>query len=216
MTGSSPISAKGTTEYPLKAMPADKFDGMVARLIRLESPAAIKPAETGDGGADMALPRAGGGYERCWQSKHFPGAINWTECDKSLAAARANWGPARYTFCFPRDLNAREQRTFDRHFRGPDMDIDVDQWNGTELQARLAGSDAGRRVARTFCDDIEVDREKTYQAIEAGGRLDTTGDALDRFSNIGRYLAGKDPFFRYPSAIHEPDGTGPGVTPGPS
>jgi hypothetical protein len=39
----------------------------------------------------MALPRAGGGYERCWQSKYFCGPINWTKSDKSLASALENW-----------------------------------------------------------------------------------------------------------------------------
>ena len=55
-------------------------------------------------GADMALPKQDGGYERCWQSKHFPRKIAWEKCKDSLAAAEKHWSPRHYTFCFPRNL----------------------------------------------------------------------------------------------------------------
>ena len=73
-------------------------------------------------------------------------------------AARTNWNPGHYTFVFPPELNVGEQQTFDRTLRGPDADITVDYWNGEELQFRLSGSDDGQRVARTFFDDVELDR----------------------------------------------------------
>jgi hypothetical protein len=187
---------------------------MNGRLIRLEFPDAVQPAKTSDGGADMVLPKAGGGYERCWQSKHFPNVINWTQCKKSLAAARRNWNPARYTFCFPLALTVGEQKTFDRHFRGADVGIVVDQWNGEELQARLVGSDAGQRVARTFFQDVELDKENVNRAIEVGGRLDSTDDALDRLGNVGGFLASRDAFFSYPAATHEAGGPAQPLTPG--
>lgn len=213
MTDSKPVRAKGTTRYDLVGMPDEDFEAMNARLIRLEFPKAVKPANTRDGGADMVLPRAGGGYDRCWQSKHFPNAINWTKCKESLAAAKENWkGIAEYTFCFPRELTNAEQKTFDKHFRGPDADIEVNYWNGDELQARLTGSDEGQRIARTFFEDVELDRENVYRAIEAGGRLDTPQDALDRLGNIGGFLASKDAYFSYPATTHESDEPGPPLT----
>lgn len=208
------IRAKGATRYDLVGMSDEKFESMCARLIRLEFPDAFKPADTSDGGADMALPKDGGGYVRCWQSKHFRRNVPWTKCQKSLAAARKNWDPEHYTFCFPRELTIGEQKTFDKHFRGPDTDIKVDYWNGEELQARLNGSDEGQRVGRTFFEDTELDRENTYRALEAGGRLDTPMDALDRLTNIGGFLAGKDAYFSYPAVTHETDGSAPPVTPG--
>jgi len=214
MSGSEKIIPKGPTHYDLKGMPDEEFESLVARLIRIEFSKAVKPAQTGDGGADMALPGDGNTYERCWQSKHFPGAINWTKCKTSFEDAVKHWNPSHYTFCFPRDLTITEQKTFDKHFRNPGIEIEVDYWNGEELQARLIGSDEGQRVAQTFFQDVELDRMKTYQAIEAGGRLDTVEDGLDRLSNIGGFLAGKDAFFSYPAVTHEADGAAPGVTPG--
>jgi hypothetical protein len=208
------ILAKGATRYDLVEMPDEEFESMCARLIRLEFPAAFKPADTFDGGADMALANDDGGYIRCWQSKRFRSNVPWTKCKKSFAAACTNWNPEHYTFCFPRELTIGEQKTFDKHFRRPATDIKVDYWNGEELQARLNGSDEGQRVARTFFDDVALDRENTYRAIEAGGRLDTPMDALDRLSNIGGFLAGKDAYFSYPSATHEAEGPSPPVTPG--
>lgn len=53
-----------------------------------------------------------------------------------------------------------------------------------------------------------------YQAIEAGGRLHTPEDALDRALNLGRFLSGQDAYFSYPGATHEVSGPGPPVTPG--
>ena len=213
MTDADPIAAKGPRRYDLLGMGDEAFETMNARLIRLEFPAAFKPSNTKDGGADMVLPKDGG-YERCWQSKHFSKNINWTQCKESLAAARNNWNPSHYTFCFWRELTDPEQKTFDKHFRGANMDILVDHWNGNEIQARLISSDQGQRVARTFFEDAELDRENVYRAIEAGGRLDTTEDAVDRLSNIGGFLASKDAYFSYPATTHEAGGPVPPVTPG--
>jgi hypothetical protein len=215
MADSTPIRRKGTTHYDLLGMGDEEFERMNGRLIRLEFPRALKPANTRDGGADMALPRSGGGYERCWQSKHFPRGIHWASCERSLRDALVNWtGITEYTFVFPRELTANEQKTFDRKFRGPDAEIEVNYWNGEELQARLTESDAGRRVARTFFQEVELDVERLNRAIEVGGRLDAARDALDRLGNIGGFLASSDAFFSYPAATHEADGAGPPPTPG--
>lgn len=209
------IRAKDATAYDLVGMPDARFELMVFRLVRLEFPRVFKPANTLDGGADVVLPRdAGSGYERCWQSKHFPRAISWEKCLASLAAAREHWEPEHYTFVFPRELTSREQKTFDRHFRSPDADITVDHWNGEELQFRLCGSDEGQRVALTFFHHAVDDHKRTLQAIEAGGSLESPDDVLDRVLNIGGSLAGRDDFFTYPGAFHETDEDGPPLTPG--
>ena len=207
------LKAKGPTQFDLLGMSDGAFESMNARLIRLEFPTAVKPANVSDGGADMVLPRKeGAGYARCWQSKHYPKNIRWAKCEKSLADARKHWNPERYTFIFPRELTVGEQKTFDEKFGS--LDIPVDYWNGEELQTRLTGSDAGERVARHFFDDAELDRERTYQAIEAGRRLDTLNDGLDRLANLGRFAAERDAYFSYPGVTHEQDGPGPPLTPG--
>lgn len=205
---------KGASTYPLCAMGDEQFELMNARLIRLAFPRAFKPAATHDGGADMVLPAHGGGYERCWQSKHYPGRIDWRKCKDSLVAAEKNWKPSHYTFCFPRELTIREQKTFDKHFYSPDAQILIDQWNGEEIQARLAGSSKGQRIARTFFADVELERESVNRAIEVGGRLETTEDALNRIGNVGGFLASKDAYFSYPAVTHEAEGPGPPITPG--
>ncbi len=210
----SPVSAqkeilpKRPIQYGLLRQPAEDFESLVARLVRLECPTAIKLARTSDGGADMVLPADGDeGYDRCWQTKHFPAGISWAKCKDSLRAAREHWNPAHYTFVFPRELTKTEQKTFKNHFGG--LDITVDYWNGDRLQGLLTGSEEGQRVARTFFDDVELDKENLQRSIEVGGRLDSPDDALDRLSNVGGFLASGDAYFSYPAVTHESDGPSP-------
>ena len=47
-----PIRSKGATHYDIVGMSDEKFEAMMARLVRLELPEARRPAATGDGGAD--------------------------------------------------------------------------------------------------------------------------------------------------------------------
>jgi hypothetical protein len=199
----TPVSHRGPVEYDLVGMPDPDFDRLCYRLIRLEHPNAIKPTESGDGGADALLPAPGAGYERAWQAKHYPKAIRWTECRKSFEDAIANYEPAAYTFCFPRDLSGREQQTFDKHFRNGRVEIPVDFWNGSEIQARLTESDAGKRVAAHFFKDDADQLKAIERAALAKGELSTVGDALERMNPIGGFLAGSDPYFSYPAAIYE-------------
>lgn len=214
MSSPRQIQPKRPTQYNLLVQPAEDFEKMIARLVLLEFPTAIKPATTSDGGADMLLPAAEGhdGYDRCWQAKHFPAGISWAKCKESLKGAREHWDPAHYTFAFPRDLTKTEQKTFRRHFGG--LDIMVDYWNGDRLQGLLTGSDEGQRVARTFFDDVEMDKKNLQRSIEVGGRLDSVDDALDRLSNVGGFLASGDAYFSYPAVTHETDGPGPSAASG--
>jgi hypothetical protein len=215
VTDPNPSRPKGATSYDIIGMGDEDFETMNALLIELEFPEAFKPAKTLDGGADMVLRTSDGtGYERCWQSKHYPGKIRWDECKASLASAQEHWKPERYTFIFPRELNVTEQKTFDRHFRGPNADIDVDHWTGARLQGRLIGSSGGQRIAKGIFEDIEFEREDFKRAVAAGGPLASTEDAVDRLLNVGGFLASKDAYFSYPAATHEADGPGPPVTPG--
>jgi hypothetical protein len=197
------VKARGPVEYDLAGMPDKQFDLLCFRLIRLEHPDAIKPKEAGDGGADVLLPKPGGGYGRAWQAKHFPNRIGWPACRKSLADAIKNYKPDRYTFCFPRDLSGTEQRTFDKHFRNSEIQIPVDFWNGSELHSRLTESDAGTTVADHFFKDDADQLEAIKRAALAKGELSTMGDALERMNPIGDFLAKKDPFYSYPAAIYE-------------
>lgn len=143
----------------------------------------------------------GDGYERCWQSKNYPGSMHWGKCEKSLSDAREHWNPKHYTFVFPRELSAKEHKTFQEKFG--EFGIKVDYWNSLELESRLLSSSEGGRIARAFFDSPELERERTYQAIETGGRLDTPFDALYRNVSLGAFLADRDPYFSYPTSTHE-------------
>lgn len=211
MTDQRRIPPKRQKQYDLLNQDDKAFEAMVARLVRLQYPEAFKPANTGDGGADMVLQGARGrpGHERCWQAKHYPNRIGWPKCKNSLAAAKKHWQPRHYTFVFPRDLTVTEQKTFRKHFGGEDFTVDY--WNGDRIQGLLTSSPEGERVARNFFEDVELDKENINRAIEVSGRLDTPEDALDRLSNVGGYLASSDAYFSYPSSIQETDG--PGHTP---
>lgn len=151
----------------------------------------------------MVQPGPGGAYERCWQVKHFTGAINWAKCRESLDRANTTWKPARYTFCFPRDLTFKEQETFDKHFSTGGESVDVDHWSGDAILALLTGSAEGERVARTFFNDPELDMDKVIRVVRAQGPLETGEDALERLVPVGQFLASSDAYFAYPAATHE-------------
>jgi len=195
-------------------MPDAEFEAMCYRLIGLEHPDAIRPKAPGDGGADIVLSGPGTTYARCWQVKHFTGAINWTQCRESLDRAKRTWKPTQYTFCFPRDLSFKEQDTFDGHFRGQEEGVEVDHWSGDAILARLLGSGAGERVARTFFNDPELDMTKVMNAIRAQGPLETAEDALERLIPVGEFLARSDAYFAYPAATHETGQPGHAPPPG--
>jgi hypothetical protein len=201
-----PLKPRGSTAYDFKAMTDADFDRMCFRLIHLEFPDAIKPAEVGDGGADALLPKPGGGYARAWQAKHYPAGIKWGECKKSLADALKNYHPDRYTFCFPRPLTKRELGTFDKHFRNAESPIPVDHWNSEELAIRLGRSPEGLVIARHFFADDSDQLEAIKRAAIAKRSLDTPSDALEHLRPAGELLASSDPYFSYPAAVYREGG----------
>jgi hypothetical protein len=196
--------------------PSD-FESLCCRLIRLEYPSStnlIRPRAPGDGGADMVLPDTGSSTQRAWQVKHFAGAINWTDCKKSLAKAKETWKPTRYTFCFPRDLTYNEQKTFNAHFRDDAETVDVDFWAEEAITAKLLGSDAGERVARTFFNDPELDLRTLENTMRAGGALGTAPDIFDRLLPVGEQLSRNDAYFSYLVSGHDARTPGHQLPPG--
>jgi hypothetical protein len=154
----------------------------------------------------FSYPRPGRDNERAWQAKHYPDSIRWDKCKISLADAIKNYEPDAYTFCFPRDLSGTEQKTFDKHFRNAQISIPVDFWNGSEIQARLTETDAGKTVAGHFFDNDGETLQEIKRAALAKGELSTVGDALERMNPIGEFLGKSDPYYSYPAAIYEADG----------
>jgi hypothetical protein len=200
--GKELVAARGPLQYDLLGMPHEQFDLLCYRLLRLEYPKIIKPAESSDGGADALLPKEEGGYEHAWQMKHYPKAINWTKCKESFASALDNYSPQGYTFLFPRSLTITEQKTFDKHFRSTKIQIPVDFINGAEIQARLDESDDGRRIAKHFFKDDGDVLEEIKRFAQAGGALEKPEDAMARMKSIGDYLAASDPYFSYAGSVY--------------
>lgn len=208
---------KGPDDFDFLSMNDEDFELMNFLLVRLEFERTFKPANVRDGGADTLQrnQQKQTKYDRCWQSKHYPKAIAWAKCEKSLEQARDTWHPKHYTFIFPRDLTVTQEKTFARKFG--DAEITIDYWNASELYARLIGSDGGERIARWFFHSSELERKEMFAAIAAsagGGPIHNVSEALDRLRNVGAYLADRDPFFHYPAAIHPHGGPAPGITPG--
>jgi len=214
MGDDQPLRPKIPTSFDILAMPDEYFERMCFELIRLEFPEVVKPPNTRDGGADAGLPRDGGGYSRCWQAKHFPGGINWTNWKKSFSAARENWAMEEYTFCIPRELKETERKTFDKHFRQSGAKVKVNYWSAAALHARLTGSDEGLRVARTFFDHSDLENDRVLRAVQADGMLDTVDDALDRMDPVGNFLQTRDAYFHYPASTQSSELPGTSPPPG--
>lgn len=201
----TPIAPRGPVEYDLLRMHDEDFEAMCHRLVRLEFPAAEKPAKSGDGGADILLPKSGGGFERAWQSKHYPKQIRWAECQKSFDDAVRNYNPESYVFCFPRDLSGKEIRTFNSRFRNGQVRVSVSYWGKSEILARLTESPEGRAIAKHFFGDDGDAIADIKRTVDAGGKLESANDALARLKPVAEYFNASDPYFSYAGSSF-PDG----------
>ncbi len=190
----------------------EDFQELCVRLIRLEFPEA-RSTENPDGGADAVLARPGGGWERAWQAKRYTNNVYWSKCRESLDRAVDTYKIGRMTFCFARDLTARQHTQFQEKLVGRHPGVVVDFWDLSELRARLDGSEEGKRVARHYFADSAQNAELMARAFRAGGPLETAGNAVERAQPIGEFLSRNDPFFSYPSHQFE-DGIQMPLTPG--
>lgn len=214
---SARFKPKGPDDFDFLGMPDEDFELMNFLLVRLDFERTFKPANVRDGGADTVQRNHDkqSKYDRCWQSKHFPKRIGWAKCEQSLQEALNSWHPEHYTFIFPRDLTEAEEKTFAKKFG--DAEITVDYWNGSELYARLIGSDDGERIARWFFHSSQLERKEMFAAIAAGaggGPVHNVSEALERLRNVGAYLVDRDPFFDYPTSVHRHGGASQPTAPG--
>jgi hypothetical protein len=156
-----------------------------------------------DGGTDTLLPALGhAGYQRGWQAKRYTGNIAWSKCKESLDRAVETYEIRHLTFCFSRNLTVGQEKLFVKHLVGRHAGVAVDYWNGSELTARLTGTEEGRRVARHFFGDRDV-LERIERSQRAGGPLTTEADAHERLFAVGDFMAAGDPYFAYTTSVGE-------------
>jgi hypothetical protein len=203
MASSGP-SPRRVREYPLTSLSAEDFAGLCHRLVLIEHPAAECPAATGDGGADGLLSDGAAGWSRAWQHKRFTRSPHWVQCEKSLDDAVKNYGVSRVTFCFPRDLGHAALKTFNERLGKRHPGVTVDHWSASKLVALLEGREQGRRVARSFFNNVDSEVERISRAQGAQGILEDIDDVHERLSPIGDFLATRDAYFAYPSSTLDP------------
>jgi len=186
------LSPRHVRDYPLVDLPAEDFATLCHRLVLIEHPDAVGPAATGDGGADTVLADGVGGWSRAWQHKRFRGSPHWVQCEKSLDDAVANYGVRHVTFCFPRDLGHAALTTFAERLSKRHPGVTVDHWSASKLRALLEGSEQGRRVARSFFNNVDSEVERLSRAQGAQGILEGADDVHDRLAPVGDFLATRD------------------------
>ncbi len=173
----------------------ERFEQLVASLVFAEEPDAEKPSAP-DGGADVLVPARRGWPARIWQVKHYPDAISWSKCEKSLDDAVKNYDPEKVVFVFPRNLSASRRRDFEQRLVARHPDVDVRHWGLTHIQERLA---ANADIAqRYFGDKVDDVLPAVLRAVAQGGKeLQTTRDLADRAFALADFADTVDPSFEY-------------------
>lgn len=207
-----PVPPLGPRPFDLHRLSDQEFEELCFRLVRIEAPGASATANP-DGGADALMRSPGGGFGRAWQAKHHTSGISWSKCRESLDRVVEVFGVEWVTFCFPVDLTKDLHLRFDAELCRRHSGVRVDSWDASDLQARLAVSKEGQRVARHYFGDPSAAPELITRAIRAGGNLASVEDAIERLRPIGEFLDGHDPFFVYPHYQY-PNGEGPPPAPG--
>jgi hypothetical protein len=156
-------AALGPRRFDFRSIDPLDFEELCFALVRLEFPAAVRVAAP-DKGVDVLVPAAGSEPARGFQAKRYVDQISWPECRKSLDAAVQGHTVGRLTFCFARDLTAKQLSLFDKHLRARHPGVSVDCWGASELTARMTGTEEGRLVAARFFGDPVRDAEAIARA----------------------------------------------------
>jgi len=134
-----------------------------------------------------------------WQAKRYPSAINWKECEESLAAAIERWQPSKVVFCFPRDLSQQLEGSFEaklvQHPAAQKEGVQVGLWNLSELMRRLNQHEDLR--SRFFGREQEGTMAALERAMKSGGRLETGADLLERAKTLSEFADQQDVNFTY-------------------
>jgi hypothetical protein len=203
----------GPRRLDLTALSPDDFELLCAWVVAISHPDAMHVANP-DGGADTALRRDEGGWQRCWQAKRFTGSIKWPQCKESLDDAVKTYdGITHYTFCFARNLTVNQEKLFEKHLIGRCPGVKVDHWNQSRIELALFSTPQGERIVRHFFGDPAIDTRALMRALRASGSLETGEDVLDRLAAVAEHIAAGDPLYQYVQVSTEADGPLPGLTP---
>jgi hypothetical protein len=201
---------RGRPQFDFTRIGDEDFELLCFLVVLLDHPDAerLRPP---DHGADAALesPTAGR-YQRCWQFKHYTNnQIAWNKCEESLDRAVQAYGMPHFTFVFARDVTGTQKRTFRTRLQRRHASVKVDHIGSSQLVAKLLSGEQGARIANHFFEDPSTNAQTLMAAIRSGGALEHGSDAHARLQAVGDFLARHDPFFEYPSSIHETGGTAP-------
>jgi hypothetical protein len=182
----------------IRAMEPGRFEQLVFTLVQLEHPSARR-IEHPDGGADVLLPAQGTTPAEVWQAKRYPNKINWAKCTKSLADAIGEWRPSRVTFVFARNLSKHGERAFaEKLVRHPDavkQGVEIGLWNLSHLVSLLESN--AHLIPRFFGSSLELHIEKLDRMVQAGGKLQTAEDLVERAEAIRKFADQQDVDFKY-------------------
>jgi len=195
-------AALGPRRFDFRSIDPLDFEELCFAIVRLEFPAAVRVAAP-DKGVDVLVPAADAERARGFQAKRYVDQISWPQCRESLDAAVQGHPIGRLTFCFARDLTAKQLSLFDKHLRARHPSVSVDLWSASELTARMTSTEEGRLVAARFFGDPMRDAEAIARAVRAGGALETADDVLERQLAIGEFATRSDAYFSYESAQRE-------------
>ena len=131
--------AIGPRRFRLGTLTDEDFQLLCHLLVRLEFPDA-RMTDDPDSGTDTLLPVPDGGWSRGWQAKRYENNIYWSKCKDSLDRAVSTYGIKRMTFCFARNLTAKQHVAFQKHLVGRHPGVQVDFWNHAELVGRIIAS----------------------------------------------------------------------------
>jgi hypothetical protein len=149
--------------------------------------------------------------QRRWQAKRYPDEINWNECEKSLDSAIRRWSPSVVTFAFPRDLSQQLEESFETRLAkrqsARDAGVQVRLWNLSELVRRM--EDSPDLKPRFFGPQQESLMLRLDRLVQAGGKLESGRDLVERVKALGEFAEQQDADFTYDVASFGPSAPQP-------
>jgi hypothetical protein len=195
----------------IQVMSPERFEQLVFELARRDDPE-VRRLVHPDGGADTLRPAIEGRRSEVWQAKRYPAGINWDECEGSLDQSVKHWDPQRITFAFARDFSATVEKSFQSRLvqrqSAQDNGVTVTAWTLSELARRL--DDHPDIKVRFFGDEQEDVTAGVVRAIQAGGKLETGSDLVERATTLSEFAEQQDVDFTYQVVSGSPTTPAPG------
>jgi len=185
----------------ISVMPPERFEILIYELAKTDDPG-VRRLTNPDGGADTILPHKDDRRAEVWQAKRYADGINWSECEKSFKAALRHWDPKVVTFAFARDFSEPLENAFQSRLvlPGRKAGVDVRAWTLSDIVGKLNRDEAHALKVRFFGKEQESVLDSVARAVEAGGRLETGTDLVERAKALAKFTDQSDPDFKYASS----------------